>query len=145
VLSFTDVTAINGQTYYYRVSALNSVGESLKSNEATATPLDPNSKTMMVTVGANKPSLSRSETCIVTITVKDAYGMALKGAAVAITLYEPNGISDGTTRLLTDMSGTVRAGFGFASTVPTGTYRIDVTVSLTGYQTTTSQVSFTLT
>jgi fibronectin type 3 domain-containing protein len=38
VLTYTDTTVTNGQTYYYEVSAVNSVGEGAKSNEASATP-----------------------------------------------------------------------------------------------------------
>src|SRR3989475_620031 len=41
VLSYTDGTVTNGQTYYYKVTALNSVGESPQSNEASATPTAP--------------------------------------------------------------------------------------------------------
>jgi predicted phage tail protein len=41
VLSFTDTGLTNGQTYYYKVSAANSVGESVLSQEATATPAAP--------------------------------------------------------------------------------------------------------
>src|SRR3989475_1602625 len=41
VLSYTDSTATNGQAYFYKVSAVNSVGESLQSNEASATPSAP--------------------------------------------------------------------------------------------------------
>ena len=36
VYSYTDTTVSNGQIYYYRVSAVNSVGESLLSNEVSA-------------------------------------------------------------------------------------------------------------
>ena len=37
--SFTDTSAVNGTTYYYKVSAVNSgSGEGAKSNEASATP-----------------------------------------------------------------------------------------------------------
>ena len=36
--SYTDVVVINGNTYYYVVSAVNSVGESYYSNEVSATP-----------------------------------------------------------------------------------------------------------
>jgi fibronectin type 3 domain-containing protein len=36
--AYTDTTAVNGQTYYYEVSAVNSVGESARSNERSATP-----------------------------------------------------------------------------------------------------------
>jgi fibronectin type 3 domain-containing protein/regulation of enolase protein 1 (concanavalin A-like superfamily) len=40
-LSFTDLTAINGETYYYVVSASNSVGTSPDSKPLGATPIDP--------------------------------------------------------------------------------------------------------
>src|SRR5256712_6854452 len=37
VTSYTDLAVTNGNTYFYQVSALNSVGESPRSNEASAT------------------------------------------------------------------------------------------------------------
>ncbi|MDD1766180.1 MAG: fibronectin type III domain-containing protein, partial [Methanomassiliicoccales archaeon] len=39
VLTYTDVGLINGQTYYYKVSAVNWAGEGPKSNESSATPV----------------------------------------------------------------------------------------------------------
>ncbi len=36
--TYTDTEVINGQTYYYRVSAINATGEGRMSNEANATP-----------------------------------------------------------------------------------------------------------
>lgn len=36
--TYTDTGVINGQTYYYRVSAINATGEGRMSNEANATP-----------------------------------------------------------------------------------------------------------
>ena len=39
VLGYTDSGLTNGQTYFYRVSAVNAAGESPLSNEATATPV----------------------------------------------------------------------------------------------------------
>ncbi len=38
VLTFTDTSVINGETYYYKVSAKNEVGEGPLSNERSATP-----------------------------------------------------------------------------------------------------------
>jgi len=36
--TFTDTTAVNGTTYFYKVTAVNAVGVSAQSNEASATP-----------------------------------------------------------------------------------------------------------
>ncbi len=41
VLTFTDTGLTNGQKYYYKVSAVSSVGEGPRSNEASATPVPP--------------------------------------------------------------------------------------------------------
>ena len=45
---YTDTQVTNGQTYYYQVTAVNIVGESNRSNEASATPCDSN---VIVTYG----------------------------------------------------------------------------------------------
>jgi fibronectin type 3 domain-containing protein len=38
VTSYSDLGVVNGQTYYYQVTAVNSVGESVRSGERSATP-----------------------------------------------------------------------------------------------------------
>ena len=43
VSSYTDTGLTNGQAYFYKVTAVNSVGESAQSNEAGATPAAPSS------------------------------------------------------------------------------------------------------
>ena len=43
VLSYIDTPVTNGQTYFYRVTAVNSAGESLQSNQASAMPSSSNS------------------------------------------------------------------------------------------------------
>jgi len=44
VLTYTDTGLANGQTYYYKVSAWNAMGEGAKSNEASTTPAVPPSE-----------------------------------------------------------------------------------------------------
>ena len=39
VLTYTDDTVINGQTYYYQVSAVNVIGEGARATEVSATPM----------------------------------------------------------------------------------------------------------
>jgi len=41
VTSYNDNAVTNGQTYFYKVTAINSVGESAPSNEVSATPIGP--------------------------------------------------------------------------------------------------------
>ena len=63
--SYTDTTATNGTTYYYVVKASNAVGESLPSNEASATPSAPATapsapQSLGATAGNNQVALSWS-------------------------------------------------------------------------------------
>ncbi|HEV2257826.1 MAG TPA: fibronectin type III domain-containing protein, partial [Streptosporangiaceae bacterium] len=53
--SFTDSTATNGTTYYYKVTAVNSAGQSPQSNEASATPraTAPSAPTGLMASGSN--------------------------------------------------------------------------------------------
>jgi hypothetical protein len=51
VLTYTDTTAANGTTYYYKVEAINGVGSSAPSNELSATP------TSSTTVGFSQTAM----------------------------------------------------------------------------------------
>src|SRR2546428_681057 len=52
--SYTDLTVTNGLTYFYKVSALNSIGESPQSNEASATvPTIPSAPQNLQAIGGN--------------------------------------------------------------------------------------------
>lgn len=51
VMSYTDTAVNNGQTYFYKVTAVNSIGESTPSNEANATPTAPSTTGSSTTSG----------------------------------------------------------------------------------------------
>ena len=143
VLAYTDMAVTNGQTYYYQVTAVNSVGESGRSNEVSATPSVPTLKTMSVTVSTNKATYSRGSSVTITCTVKDsATGNALKGASVGVTVYYPNGSVAWTGSGTTDSSGRVRFSYRIGGSTSKGTYKVVATASLTGYQTGTGQTTF---
>ncbi|HJT09836.1 MAG TPA: fibronectin type III domain-containing protein, partial [Candidatus Nitrosotalea sp.] len=63
-LSYADTGLANGQTYYYEVTAVNSVGESSPSNEASATPEISNS--LGITVYAHRIPASYWDPCFAT-------------------------------------------------------------------------------
>ena len=73
VTSYNDTTVTNGQTYFYKVTAVNSVGESPQSNEATATPVAPLVQT----------------TSTLMVNSQDSYGNTLTGFYTE--LYAQNG------------------------------------------------------
>jgi hypothetical protein len=59
-LSFTDTSVVNGTTYYYRVAAVNSVGVSAKSGEASATPQAPSTAGFVRRVASATASTSKT-------------------------------------------------------------------------------------
>ena len=143
VLAYTDTAVTNGQTYYYQVTAVNSVGESGRSNEASSKPSVQTLKTMSVTVSTDKATYSRGSHVTITCTVKDsATGSGLRGASVVVTVYYPNGSVAWTGSGTTDSSGRVRFSYIIGRSASIGTYKVVATVSLTGYQTGTGQTTF---
>jgi len=58
VLSYTDTSVTNGVTYYYQVSAVNSVGEGPKSNEASATPTSTPQPDFSISASPNSLSIT---------------------------------------------------------------------------------------
>ncbi len=58
--SYTDTAVVNGQQYFYKVSATNSTGESANSSEATATPNNPPAAptALSAIAGTNQVALS---------------------------------------------------------------------------------------
>ena len=137
LLSYVDTAVANGQTYYYRVTTVNSVGESAKSNEASATPSAPNPPTaegLNVVITANMPSYPGSTYgTLIAIVTGSLTGNPLQGASLSIQLYGPSGDSAGSLSLTTDSSGTAQGMFELTPSVPIGTYMVIATASLVGY------------
>lgn len=121
VLTYTDTTVTNGVTYFYQVTAVNSVGESAKSNEASATP-SASASTMIV------GSITFSETknnLFVTVLIVDKANPAspIPSAHVFMTLSHQSGTVwnfDG----FTGTDGKVKFKAGNA---PSGSYTATVT------------------
>ncbi|TLX93313.1 MAG: hypothetical protein E6K91_08785, partial [Thaumarchaeota archaeon] len=84
--SYTNTGVTNGQTYFYKVTAINSVGESLSSNEASATPQLP---ALSVSVTTDKAVYSKGMASI-TVTVTDSTA-PISGASVTLTVKSTNG------------------------------------------------------
>ena len=143
VLAYTDTAVTNGQAYFYQVTAVNSVGESGRSNEASATPSASSAKTLSVTVATDKTTYSRGSYVYITVTVKDSItGNPLRGVSVKVTVYYPSGSAAGTGSGTTGSSGTVRFTYRVGRNAQTGTYKVVATASLTGYQSGTGQTTF---
>jgi uncharacterized protein YfaS (alpha-2-macroglobulin family) len=144
---------MNGQTYFYRIAAVNIIGESTKSNEGSATTTapvtppspPPSSSGLNVVVTTNSPTYARGSVAVLDITVKDAAtGSPLNGASVAINVQNPNGATAGSAVLKTSSSGVVKAGMGFSGLVPSGTYTVTVTATFAGNEPKTAQTTFSL-
>ncbi|HKD94095.1 MAG TPA: fibronectin type III domain-containing protein [Gaiellaceae bacterium] len=95
VTAWTDSGLTNGATYYYKVSALNSVGESVGSNEMSATPSQP-------ATAPSAPTLNSATAANTTVTL--AWGAPSNNGGSAVTGYRVyRGTSSGGETLVTTL------------------------------------------
>src|SRR5256712_3824228 len=122
--SYTDSGLTNGKTYYYKVTAINSVGESLASNEASATPQLP---ALSVSVTTDSQVYSKGSTATITVTVTSS--TPVSGAAVTLKVAPPNGNTSQSTGT-TNSNGQITFSYHI---VKSGTYTISATATKSGY------------
>jgi subtilase family serine protease len=141
-LNYTDNAVKNGMTYYYQVTASNTIGESQKSNQVSAVPAI---VTLAVTITTSKTSYPRLSSIPINIAVKDNNKNPVQGATVNVTVYNPNGtiaaLSYGT---ITAPNGIYSIIFTLGKNSPTGTYKIVAIATCTGCQSGTGQATFTV-
>jgi len=142
-LSYSDLAAANGQTYYYRVTAVNSSGESPKSTEVSATPTAPIAKTLSVAITTGSPVYSRNLSASAAVRVTDtATGSGVSQATVYFTIYYPSGALAGRVYRMTDSTGKAVLNFSVGPSAQLGTYKITASASRTGYQTGSGETTF---
>ena len=104
--SYTDATATNGTTYYYKVAAVNSTGTSALSNEASATPQTsvPAAPTGLTATGNNGSvslnwgaSSGATSYKLFRSTSSGGEGTTAYVSSITATSYSDTGVTNGTT------------------------------------------------
>ncbi len=74
--SYVDNTAVNGTTYYYKVSAVNGTGEGAQSSEASAKPQAPAVGDFSISISPSSRILSNTGTTSYTVTITPRNGFS---------------------------------------------------------------------
>jgi hypothetical protein len=123
--SYTDSSLSNGTTYYYVVSAVNSFGESQKSNEVSATPQAP--PDFALSASPASASVSRGSSAIYTTTVT-----AMNGFAGTVT-FSVSGLPPRSSASFNPSSvtgsGSSTLTVATRSKTPGGTYSLTITAT----------------
>ncbi len=119
VTGWTDSSVVNGATYYYKVSALNSVGEGAPSNERSATPVTVPGAPSLGSASAGSGSVALSWTA-----PSSNGGSAVTGYRVY------RGTSSGAETLLTTLGNVTGYTDGSASNGTTYYYKVSAVNSV---------------
>jgi serine protease AprX len=105
VTTYTDTSVVNGTTYFYEVSAVNTAGEGARSNERSATPFAPDTtppatpaRPTLPVAGTNQLALDWAPaTDNVGVTSYKLYRNGVLRATVGDTQFLDSGLAAGTT------------------------------------------------
>jgi titin len=155
VLTYTDTGLANGQIYYYKISAVNSVGEGVQSNETSATPVNvPSAPTIVsATPGDGQVVLvwtapSNGGATITHYSV--CRGTAPGGETLLITLedvltYTDTGLTNGQPYFYkVSASNAVGAGPNSSETFATPNHPVSVPSAPQGFKATAGNAQITL-
>ncbi|MCF7731599.1 MAG: DUF6288 domain-containing protein [Akkermansiaceae bacterium] len=99
--SYDDLTAANGTTYYYVVSAINGAGEGVNSNQASATPGPLTSTTTLVSSPVASGSYGSAVTFTATVTVSGGPATGTVTFKDGATVIGAGTLSSGTAAFAT--------------------------------------------
>lgn len=137
--SYVDTNVANGQTYYYQVTANNSIGESGRSNQTSVASLPMQS----ISVTTDRARYPKWSYVAINVTATDAQNVAsLQGASVNATIYDIHGRAIWTWSGITDSSGRVQFVYKLVFDAQFGDYKIVVSSIVNGYQQGNGQVTF---
>jgi fibronectin type 3 domain-containing protein len=128
-VTYVDSTVTNGQIYYYVVKAVNSIGTSGPSNEASATPSASDPLFTATATASPNPATQGSST---TLTVKVTCTQnSMTNGSVSIVVLDPNGNVAQTTPEASQSftNGQVQTYSPTITPTAVGTYTVQVNVS----------------
>jgi subtilase family serine protease len=135
--SYVDGTAVNGTTYYYKVTALNGTGEGARSNEASATPHSPLAGNFSIAISPSSRSMGGwgSATYTVTITPNNGFSgqvsLSVSGLPARVTAtFSPNPAGTSSTLTLRG-SGAASGQVRFTVTATSGSLTHSASAALT--------------
>ena len=123
-VSYTDLTSINGTTYYYVVSAINTAGESANSSQVSAIPLMQPSATTLVSAPVGSGIYGDTVTFTATVSVSGAPATGTVTFKDGATVLGTGSLSAGTatfaTSALAAANHSLTATYGGDSTYAAG-------------------------
>lgn len=137
--NFDDSSVSNGQTYYYQVTAFNTLGESSKSDEVHAIPLG----NLSLIISSDRSSYVKWSRVIINVTTVDLFSyLPVQGVSVNASIYDPHGRLIWSGAGVSDVTGKAQLTYLLTFNVQMGNYAIAVDSSSPSYRSATSRITF---